>query len=226
MEYNKLENYLSQPRLNRFLLASGNSKIKAQKLYRANLRVAQSFYPILNLFEIIFRNTCNYQVSSFFTNPNWIITEKNGFMSDASLTASRFFLKNSIISAERTIRRKGRLVTAGKVIAEQSFGFWTSLFDPHHYRLIGGIVIHSFHYKPANINRSILNQKLNRIREFRNRVYHNEPICFYGNVIDFTYAEKIKDEIYELLSWIDPDLTDYVKYFDAIDNKINIAKRI
>lgn len=226
MEYSKLEYYLSQPRLNRFLLASGNSKIKAQKLYRANLRVSQSFYPILNLFEIFFRNICNYQVSSHFANPNWIITEKNGFMNDASLTASRFFLKNSVVNAERIIRRKGGLVTAGKVVAEQSFGFWTSLFDTHHYRLIGGIVIHSFNNKPAGINRSILSQKLNRVREFRNRVYHNEPICFNGNAIDFTYAENIKDEIYELLSWIDNDLTNYVEYFDAIENKINIAKSI
>ena len=147
-------------------------------------------------------------------------------MSDHSLNTSRFFLKNSIISAERTIRRKGGLVTAGKVVAEQSFGFWTSLFDTHHYRLIGGIVIHSFNNKPAGINRSAISQKLNRIREFRNRVYHNEPICFNGNTIDFTYAENIKNEIYEMLNWIDADLTDYVEYFDAIDNKINIAKTI
>lgn len=226
MEYNKLEYYLSQPRLSRFLLASGNSKIKAQKLYRANLRVAQSFYPILNLFEIFLRNTCNYQVSSHFANPNWIITEKNGFMSDVSLTASRFYLKKSIINAEKSIRRKGKIITAGKVVAEQSFGFWSSLFDTHHYRLIGGIVIHSFNHKPTRVNRSILSQKLNKVREFRNRVYHNEPICFNGNAICFAYAESIKNEIYELLNWIDPDLTNYVEYFDAIDNKINIAKNI
>lgn len=226
MEYNKLEYYLSQPRLNRFLLVSDNSKVKAQKLYRANLRVAQSFYPVLNLFEIFLRNICNYQVSAHFANPNWIITEKNGFMNNNSLTGSRFFLKNSVQNAERTIRRKGGLVTAGKVVAEQSFGFWTSLFDTHHYRLIGGIVIHSFNNKPAGVNRSIISQKLNRIREFRNRVYHNEPICFNGNIIDFTYAENIKAEIYEMLNWIDKDLTEYVDYFDAIDNKINTAKKI
>ncbi|RTY76030.1 hypothetical protein EKL96_00605 [Flavobacterium sp. LS1R10] len=226
MEYNKLEYYLSQPRLNRFLLASGNSKTKAQKLYRANLRVAQSFYPVLNLFEIFLRNIFNNQVSAHFANPNWIITEKNGFMNDHSLHSSRFFLKNSILTAERTIKRKGGLVTAGKVVAEQSFGFWTSLFDTHHYRLIGGIVIHSFSNKPAGINRSAISQKLNRIREFRNRVYHNEPVCFYGNAIDFSYAENIKNEIYEMLNWIDADLTDYVEYFDAIDNKISIAKQI
>ena len=147
-------------------------------------------------------------------------------MSDYSLSKSGFFLKNSIISSEKTIRKKGGLVTAGKVVAEQSFGFWTSLFDPHHYRLIGGIVIHSFKNKPAGINRSAISQKLNRIREFRNRVYHNEPICFNGNTIDLTYAENIKNEIYEMLNWIDADLTDYVEYFDAIDNKINIAKKI
>lgn len=80
--------------------------------------------------------------------------------------------------------------------------------------------------KPAGINRSAISQKLNRIREFRNRVYHNEPICFNGNTIDLTYAENIKNEIYEMLNWIDADLTDYVEYFDAIDNKINIAKKI
>ena len=226
MEYNKLEYYLSQPRLNRFLLASGNSKTKAQKLYRANLRVAQSFYPILNLFEIFLRNICNYQVSEHFANSNWIITEKYGFMNDHSLNASRFFLKNSVLNAERTIRRKGGLVTAGKVVAEQSFGFWTSLSDAHHYRLIGGIVIHSFSKKPSEINRSAISLKLNRIREFRNRVYHNEPICFNGNRIDFTYAENIKNEIYEMLNWIDADLRDYVEYFDAIENKISIAKQI
>ena len=142
-------------------------------------------------------------------------------MSHPSLTSSRFYLKNSITKAEKTIRRKGGVVTSGKVIAEQSFGFWTSLFDTHHYRLIGGVVIRCFPNKPNHVNRNILNQNLNTIREFRNRVYHNEPICFKGNSIDFTEAKTIKNEIYELLKWIDADLTDYVDYFNGIDEKIN-----
>lgn len=226
MEYQKLEHYLSQPRIERFLIATNNSKSKAQKLYRINLRVAQSFYPILNLFEIFFRNIVYYQVSSYFTNPNWIITEKNGFMSDYSLSASHFFLKNSVIKAERNIRRRGRVITAGKVIAEQSLGYWTSLFERHHYRLIGGVVIHCFPNKPANANRSLISQKLNRIREFRNRIYHNEPVCFNGNSIDFLEATSIKQEIYELLNWIDVDLTKYVDYFNGIDAKINIVNNL
>jgi len=213
MDYSKLEYYLSQPRLSRFLASSGASKMKAQILYRANLQLAQSFYPVLNLFEIFLRNACDYQVSSYFSNPNWIITEKNGFMSHCSLTNSKFFLRNSVSKAERKIRSKGGNVTSGKVIAEQSFGFWTSLFDTHHYKLIGGVVIHSFNHKPAHINRNIISQKLSRVREFRNRIYHNEPICCQGNMISFTHAKNIKNEIYELLEWIDPDLISVCSVF-------------
>ena len=223
MNYNKLEYFISQPRLNRFLIASGNSKAKAQRLYHANLKVAQSFYPVLNIFEVFFRNVCNYQISARFTNPNWIIAEKNAFMSNLSLTPSKFYLKNSVNNAERNIVRKGGIITAGKILAEQSFGFWTSFFEPHHYRLIGGVVIHCFPNKPTNVNRSILSQKLNRIRDFRNRIYHNEPICFCGNNIDFAYATQIKNELYELLNWINNDLPAYVKTFDKIDNKIKSA---
>jgi hypothetical protein len=226
MNYNKFEYYVSQQRLNRFLTASCNSKKKSQKLYQANLKVAQSFYPVLNLFEVFFRNVCNYQISARFANPNWIIAEKNGFMSNRSLSRSKFYLKNSVIKAERNIIRKGRTVTAGKVLAEQSFGFWTSFFEPHHYRLVGGIVIHCFPNKPTSVNRSILSQKLDRIRDFRNRIYHNEPICFNGNNVDFAYANRIKSELYELLDWIDSDLSAYVKTFDTIDSKINTSNRI
>lgn len=226
LEYSKLEYYLSQPRLDRFLRAVGNSQTKAQNLYRVNLRVSQSFYPILNLFEIFLRNKINYHISSHFSNPNWIITEKKGFMNDQSLSLSRFFLKKSVQKAEKKIIRKTRTVSSGKVIAEQSFGFWTSLFDPHHYRLIGGAPIHCFGSKPAYANRSIISQKLNDIREFRNRVYHNEPICFSGNNIDFSEAQRIKDEIFKLLNWIDLDLNKYVEYFDGIQSKINTARNI
>lgn len=226
MEYSKLEYFVSQPRLDRFLIATGNSKSKAQKLYRINLRVSQSFYPVFNLFEIFLRNIVNYQISSHFANPNWIITEKNRFMNDPSLARSRHFLRNNVQKAEKTISRKGGTITAGKVIAEQSFSFWTSLFDTHHYRLIGGVIIHCFPNKPLAMNRSLINQKLNRIREFRNRVYHNEPICFNGNAIDFTNATLIKQEMYELLEWIDADLTDYVDYFNGIDKKINAINNL
>ena len=227
MNHHKFEYFVSQPRINRFLQATNNSKTKAQKLYRINLRVSQSFYPILNLFEIFLRNSINYTVASHFTNPSWIISEKQGFMSDPSLNRSRYKMRSSVQHAEKILRQRGATISAGKVIAEQTFGFWTSLFDTHHYRLIGGCVIHCFPNKPAQVNRNVINQTLHKIREFRNRIYHNEPICFNSNNrIDFNEAEGIKADIYRLLSWMDSDLVDYVEYFDNIDSKINTINNI
>lgn len=226
LKYADLEKLISQPRLDRFLIASGNSKAKAQKLYTGNLRISQAFYPVLNLFEIILRNKIHNRLSAFFTNPDWIITEKTGFMQDITLQRSRYYMKNQVLKAERKMRRRGSTITTGKVIAEQTLGFWTILFEPNHYRLVGGSIINCFPNKPAAINRSSINVKLENIRDFRNRIYHNEPICFNGNNIDFNKAENIKNNISNLASWISNDAKKYIDRFDNIDNKIAIARRI
>jgi len=36
----------------------------------------------------------------------------------------------------------------------------------------------------------------------------------------------MKNEIYELLEWINKDLTDYVEYFDNVESKIRFADNI
>lgn len=158
----------------------------------------------------------NHRMSAYFADPDWIVHQKNEFMNNISVAGTKYFLRSSVVKAENTILRKGGVLTSGKIIAEQTLGFWTSLFDVHHYRLIGGTVIHAFPGKPPLANRSLLSQKLNRLREFRNRIYHNEPICFTGSVIDFGRAGIIRLEIYELLSWMDVELLDYVKAFDTV----------
>lgn len=226
MKYQKLQHYTSQPRLDRFLIACANSRTKAQKLYKINISVAQAFYPVYNLFEVFLRNELHYQLCAHFANNNWIINEQVGFMSNHSLAPSRYYLRNCVSKASQKIVRNGGVVSAGKLIAEQSFGFWTSLFDPHHYSLIGGCIIHAFPHKPAHINRSILSQKLTAIRDFRNRIYHNEPVCFRGNAIDFTLSQQVKNDIREIMAWMDADIDNYVSDFDKINSRINAGNRL
>lgn len=226
MKYNDLQKLISQPRLDRYFTACGKSKSKAMKLYDVNLRLAESYYPVLNLFEIILRNEIHYKLSSFFSNPDWIIVEKTGFMNDKTLKRSKYFLKNQVVKIENKLRKTGKVVTAGKIIAEQSLGFWTSLFEPHHYKLLKGIIIKCFPNKPSLINRSALQIRLQKIRNFRNRVYHNEPICFNGNTVDFNQAESIKKDIFDLLSWSNTTAKAYVEVYDNIDSQIAIGKNI
>lgn len=219
MHYSKLEQFVSKPRLDRYLVACSNSRDRAQKLYEANILVAQAFYPILNLFETFLRNSINEKLTSHFGDTAWIINEKTGFMDDISL-APKYYLKNQVLSAERNTRGT---ITPGKIISEQPFGFWTSLFEPKHYTLISGYTIRCFPNKPTHVNRLIIYTTLKDIREFRNRVYHNENICFNNITIDFTNAEHIKTKIYHLLDWMDVDLKNYVTQFDKVDVEITKA---
>jgi hypothetical protein len=223
VKYYKLEKYASVPRMERFFVATG-SKSSAMNLYRVNLRVSQAFYPVLNLTEIFLRNSFYTCIEHHFSDSDWIITEKTGFMNDSCLAKSGYYLRNCVVNAENKMSKRGIAISSGKVLAEQSFGFWVSLFESAHYKLIGGSVIHSFPHKPPHINRKALLVLLSKIRDFRNRIYHNEPICFSGTNIDFTYVNQIKNDLFEMLGWIDPDIKRYVQQFDSIDSKINAYK--
>ena len=220
MEYHKLDIYISIPRMDRFKIASCGNQEKSKKLYQANLRISQAFYPILNLTETFLRNSIYNSIQHYFSDPDWIIIEKTGFMSDDSLGRSRFYLRENVIKAEIKISNKRSPVTSGRIIAEQSFGFWVSLLEPQHYRLTGGSAIQSFPNKPTTAGRVNIYNKLCSIRDFRNRIYHNEPICFQGNEINFTHTQDIKKQIFELLLWMDIDACKFVQEFDNIDNEI------
>ncbi len=226
MQYQKLEYFISQPRLDRFLHACAGSPQRTESLYQANLKVAESFYSVLNLFEVFLRNRINTELSNHFGNPDWILVEKNGFMSNASLVKSQFYLRKEVLTAEKRLIMRKKQITSGLVIAEQSLGFWTSLFDTHHYKILAGSIIHCFPNKPNNIQRKQINIILYDIRDFRNRVYHNEPICFNGSTIDFTRAIRIREDIYKILNWMDSDIADYTSKLDTIQHNIQAALQI
>ncbi len=97
-------------------------------------------------------------------------------MSHPSLSNSRYFLKESISNTERKLRRRKIAITSGKLLADQTFGFWTALFLGHHYSLLNGCPIHVFPHKPSSENRAGIYTKLEKIKEFRNRINHGEPI--------------------------------------------------
>lgn len=95
MDYNKLEHFVSVPRLDRFLNACGGSKPDAQQLYKDNLRVAESFYPVLHLFEVFLRNAINTRLTDYFGNPDWIIIEKKVLIFKTNFPQHLFRLRNS-----------------------------------------------------------------------------------------------------------------------------------
>ena len=222
-------------RINRYLLATNNSKVRAANLYKANLKTSQAFHPLLVVFEVILRNRLNEMLSFHFKDQDWIINQKKGFMSDPSLKfiykrtgeeKINDFLLREINKVERKLNKGKSKVSSGKIMAEQTFGFWTSFFDMHHYRLLRGKPIQIFLSLPSGYGRKEINDELEKIRRFRNRINHNEPICFKGNKIDFTETLEVYKSIIDLLGWIDPEILKFIKGIDSVEKTIEKAKNI
>ncbi|WP_339738428.1 hypothetical protein [uncultured Sunxiuqinia sp.] len=76
MDYNKIKTYLSARRLLRYEQACHYDTQKVLKLYQANLRLTQSFYPLLLLFEVVLRNALNEELTTHFNDPEWLKSGK------------------------------------------------------------------------------------------------------------------------------------------------------
>lgn len=195
-------------------------------MYYANARVAQSFQPLLSFFEVILRNQLHYALAAHFNDVQWLINQKTGFMSDPSLTHTvkktgkvmvNDFLKKEVERSERTLIGKKRNVTAGRVIAELNLGFWNSLYETHHYALLKGVPCKIFKSLPTGYGRKEVNNAIQEIRTLRNRVSHNEPLCFSNKAYDMTYAKEMYGKINDFLSWINPDIMVSLKS-ESLDN--------
>lgn len=235
MKFANFRNYFSSPRIGRYLTACSNDTKRCVNLYKSNLKVSQAFHPLLGCLEVILRNGINDQLTSLFTDPNWIINQQTGFMVDPSLTytdkrtgkvKTNRFLLNSVKNTEQNLIKKGIGVTSGKIIAEQTFGFWTDLFENHQYKILKGRPIKMFKNLPTGYGRTEVLNELTKVRQFRNRINHNEPICFVGTAIDFSNTLAVYASISNLMTWINPELTTWIKSFDKITQTITKAQAV
>jgi hypothetical protein len=119
----------------------------------------------------------------------------------------------------------GAAVSHGKIIADLKFGFWTALFDRTIYAVLAGSPIRIFTNLPTAANRTMVHQKLIRVRDFRNRMYHNEPVIFskdaIGNpVFSLDQARQIHMDIMELFLWLDLDYKNWTKRINNINFEV------
>lgn len=237
MDYNKIKKYISAARLVRYEQVCNNDQQKVLKLYQANLRLSQSFYPLLSLFEVVLRNAINEELVTHFNDADWLTNQINGFMSHPSLTylqpltgqtVHNHYLKKaveSIIKRNQPPNLPQVQVPQGRIIADLSFGFWTELFEKIHYQNLNGSPIQIFTNRTPGLNRNMVNQKLNRIRRFRNRISHHEPIIFAKGqqgqtIFSLIQVNEIYNDIYDIFTWLDLDFNKWTKKINHVSFEI------
>lgn len=131
---------------------------------------------------------------------------------------SRFQI-DKITEARNSILRERKEVTAGKIISELSFGFWTSLLDSRFEQTLWKNIRLAFPNCPKTIRqRKTMSSKFNGVRKLRNRIFHHEPISWnLKALLDY------QSEIIQGIDWLDKNLIEWSN--DLIHNEETIFSR-
>jgi hypothetical protein len=169
---------------------------------------------LLAILEVGLRNSIDYQFANRFGDLNWY--ENNDFIK----IASRFQI-DRISDARSNIQSAKKEITTGRVIAELTFGFWTSLFDTKFEMTLWKNLRLAFPNCPKQQRqRKTISSKLNLIRKFRNRIFHHEPISWSVGALD-----SYKNDMIEVICWLNQDLVDWIGDLNHVDSVIQQEKK-
>jgi len=201
--FDELTVIFSQERLDGYLghAKCNNSKDDALIAYSWNIELSQALYPALQVLEIALRNSLHQAIATIYNSEYWF---------DLPLLHNKE--KEDVQQAKDKLLKEKKSIEAGRVVAELSFGFWTSLFD---IRYEHGQVLWPKLFKPVfpflpkgQRTRSFLSRELNRIRFLRNRIFHYEPIWHWRDLPDQ------HNSIINLLGGLSQSASTYLNIFD------------
>ena len=183
MKYERYEIALSVPRIGKYRLACKGDKNKALILYRYNIKLCQRFYGILGMFEVVLRNAINEHFKIQLCDNNWLVTQaQSGFLINY----------RDAIFEERDKLVNNRTYTHDKLVASLSLGIWTFMFSRNCYKNSNKTLLQIFPNKTRGLNQRDIYAGLDKIRAFRNRIAHHEPLCFDNTgIVNVAYVQEI-----------------------------------
>jgi len=194
MKYEEYEIALSVPRIGKYRQACKSDKNKALILYRYNIKLCQKFYGVLGVLEVVLRNAINEHFKIKLHHSDWLIIQaQSGFLLDYQDT----------IFKERDKLINNQKYTPDKLVASLSLGIWTFMFSRKCYKNSGKTLLQIFPNKTHGLNQRDIYAGLDKIRTFRNRIAHHEPLCFdNAGTINVTYVQEIFSLIIKYIDFL------------------------
>lgn len=214
MEYNKefYEKVFSSKRMERYFRLYKDEK-KAMIHYYCNIELAESFYSTLSVLEVSLRNAISRELERMCGREDWYEI----FYSIEELSSLNYYIEQ----AKKHVSNRSEEIIPSKIIAELTLGFWVSLLNSEYERVLWKYLRKAFPCMPKKQRqRKNLSTPLNTIRRFRNRVFHNESICW-----NLEMVSSIHKSIKDVIGWINKDLPDWVKpidHFEETKHKIQL----
>jgi hypothetical protein len=88
----------------------------------------------------------------------------------------------------------------GKLVAELTFGFWTSLLNKNYEQTFWVPALHDAFpgLSSSQRTRRTVSSRMNKIRDLRNRVFHHEPIWYRRTLVN-DHADLLRT-----IAWLSP----------------------
>ena len=206
--FEAFKNAVSSQRLEGYRL-NGCRDAEVFGRYLLNVALCESFYPSLQHLEVGLRNALYKAGNVAFRDTMWFT---RSFMDNRSI--------EDIVDAQNKLQRESKdHLDPNRIVAELKFGFWTRLFGRHYegylWRDRAFFATAIPYASRRERQRTNLATRFDRIRYFRNRIFHHEPI------LDYDLARH-HDDIIEAMNWIDPAL---VKANSIVDRFSEISGR-
>lgn len=217
MSYNKafFEKVFSGKRMERYFALYPEDEQRALLHYRCNIQLSEAMYVSLSVFEVTLRNALCRELKQMAGRDDWYVVFPN--------TPGLSGLNRYITQAAKQISGRHEQITPSKIIAELTLGFWVSLLNSEYERILWKDLRRAFPFMPkAKRKRKHISAPLNRFRTFRNRVFHNESICW-----NIERVKEIHSEIIEVLGWMNRDVPNWLAQYDRFQSvKAMICKEL
>lgn len=209
-----LEKSISTSRISTYKRTSVDTK-EAIADYVLNAKISQNFYFLLQNLEVSLRNAIYDSFKNHYTHSDFFyLYETNTFNRYKSKEKHSRECWKMLCGVKYKLRHFQN-ISDGKIIAELNFGFWTELLTSkdtkytNMWRKIFKDVFPNYTIKSTiDKDKTIIAHKIDDIRNFRNRIFHYEPVY---NQEDLDTKHQ---EIFEVLGWINDDMKILNELFD------------
>lgn len=199
--HDNLESILSLERLDTYLKAARGDRKVALDLYALNTLTSEALYVPLQMLEVTLRNRFHDALSGVFGS-EWY--DNAGVITDV-------IQRRAIQEAKRDLAHDKKRITPGRVVAELTFGFWTSCLGRHYEeRLWRPALRNAFPYSSQGLRRNDVNRILTPVRLLRNRIAHHEPILARN-------IPKHLNSTQCLLGWMSPSALAWSKAYNRFN---------
>jgi hypothetical protein len=211
ISYAALERALSTQRLQAYSAPGDRDKTDAVARYIWNLALGTALQPALHALEVAFRNDLA-RAAAKLTSARTFRTADVPSWLDAVPTMLMVREHQKVMDARARLGSDPRTHTEGHLIAKLDFGFWVALCRDSYAdtrgegpRLWPRALDLAFQKRPRSVTtRAEVYHRFDRIRKFRNRVAHHEPVWDRDYLGHHSY-------ILESLAWISPKLSEALR---------------